>query len=494
MIAIDSDKANLQIVLMKKTLLLSILFTVFSSNILAAAKKPDHLMIMVFDQMRPDYIDRFDLKNFKRLRGMSTDYVNAVTGSLASVTVVSHAVITTGVLPKNLPWGDNGMVDKRGILGEKNKEYDTLVLSQDQLLKGLASLNQNEVLSGILTKKLKRPVFSAGQKHYATIDMGGPSAKSIIYMDDVGNSCIPTGVNVPPYVANDDRFKIDCKQTTAKEEGGFTYEGGEYYYGVDSKKPGGDTWVADVGLSIMKNEDWGAIFLTFGAIDKFGHMIGEPGKESPKAAGLSFKHEDIIRNADAQLGRILDELTNRKLLDRTMIVITSDHGVQSSTELDPEQRKKIAGEIRSSGKIQQAKFDTGVRIWLGDLAKENRDAVFNHLKTVPGTLQILELDRKKMKYKVSFENFKDQPSQVKEWATKHNLVLADSTASESGPDFAVALADGFSLSQPMGDHGGLQERVQRVPMLVYRPGEKSKSDPKMFKHADIKPLVLKAMF
>ena len=29
---------------------------------------PDHLLLMVFDQMRPDYIDRFDLPNFKRLR------------------------------------------------------------------------------------------------------------------------------------------------------------------------------------------------------------------------------------------------------------------------------------------------------------------------------------------------------------------------------------------------------------------------------------------
>jgi hypothetical protein len=36
-----------------------------------AGPRPDHLVVMVFDQMRPDYIDRFDLKHFKRLRAAS---------------------------------------------------------------------------------------------------------------------------------------------------------------------------------------------------------------------------------------------------------------------------------------------------------------------------------------------------------------------------------------------------------------------------------------
>ena len=39
-----------------------------------ARPRPDHLVVMVFDQMRPDYIDRFNLEHFRRLRAASRHY------------------------------------------------------------------------------------------------------------------------------------------------------------------------------------------------------------------------------------------------------------------------------------------------------------------------------------------------------------------------------------------------------------------------------------
>src|SRR5690606_37661313 len=134
---------------------------------------------------------------------------------------------------------------------------------------------------------------------------------------------------------------------------------------------------------------------------------------TPLAAGLGFKHEDIIRNADVQLGRILDELKNKKLLEKTMIVMTADHGVQSNTVLSEEERQNIKDRIRAAGKIKAARFDTGTRIWLGDHSKENRDKVLAALKTIPGVLQILEHNRSRGKFEIAYENFKAQPGSVK---------------------------------------------------------------------------------
>ena len=65
----------------------------------AGAAPPDRLVLMVFDQMRPEYIERFNLASFKRLRSRGTSFPNAYVGHLASVTVVSHAVISTGSMP-----------------------------------------------------------------------------------------------------------------------------------------------------------------------------------------------------------------------------------------------------------------------------------------------------------------------------------------------------------------------------------------------------------
>jgi predicted AlkP superfamily pyrophosphatase or phosphodiesterase len=52
-----------------------------SGNAASQASVPDHVVVMVFDQMRPDYIDRFNLENFKRLRSSSRNYPEAYVGS-----------------------------------------------------------------------------------------------------------------------------------------------------------------------------------------------------------------------------------------------------------------------------------------------------------------------------------------------------------------------------------------------------------------------------
>jgi len=88
----------------------------FSATVpLARRAAPDHLVFMVFDQMRPDYVDRFGLENFKRLRASSRHYPDAYVGHLASQTVVAHLVMPTGLPPRALPWVDEASVDEAGF-------------------------------------------------------------------------------------------------------------------------------------------------------------------------------------------------------------------------------------------------------------------------------------------------------------------------------------------------------------------------------------------
>lgn len=93
---------------------------------------PDHLLLMVFDQMRPDYIDRFGLENFKRLRASSRHYPEAYVGHLSSQTVVAHMVIPTGLRPGALPWMDDVLVDVDGALGKPGLAYNTGKLTRPQ--------------------------------------------------------------------------------------------------------------------------------------------------------------------------------------------------------------------------------------------------------------------------------------------------------------------------------------------------------------------------
>ena len=98
----------------------------------AAPAHPDHVLLMVFDQMRPDYIDRFGLANFKRLRSSSRNYPDAFVGHLSSQTVVAHMVIPTGLRPGALPWVDDVLVDNDGAIGKPGLAYNTGRLSRPQ--------------------------------------------------------------------------------------------------------------------------------------------------------------------------------------------------------------------------------------------------------------------------------------------------------------------------------------------------------------------------
>jgi hypothetical protein len=116
------------------------IFLIIFTSLFAYAKKPERVLVMMFDQMRPDYIERYDLKNFKRLQKIGTNYPNALVGHSASVTIVSHLVVGTGLLPKNLPWADSFMWDREAVLGKKDEVYLATSLPLDDLMKALKTI------------------------------------------------------------------------------------------------------------------------------------------------------------------------------------------------------------------------------------------------------------------------------------------------------------------------------------------------------------------
>lgn len=124
----------------------------------------DHLLVLVFDQMRPDYVDRFNLQHFKEIRAESRNYPAAYVGHLGSQTVVSHLVIPTGLLPRELPWLPSGTF-----------------------------------LPARLRKKTGQKVIAIGEKDYSTTLLGTPAADAIVTLAKTGGTCRPAGMNVPAY-------------------------------------------------------------------------------------------------------------------------------------------------------------------------------------------------------------------------------------------------------------------------------------------------------
>ena len=123
---------------------------------------PDRLLVLVFDQMRPDYIDRFDLRNFQSFRASSRHYPEAYVGHLGSQTVVSHLVIPTGLLPKALPWQDDVMLDRAGTLGKPDAAYETARLTREQFWKLLAPIPASRHVGTRVRKKHGGKILASG--------------------------------------------------------------------------------------------------------------------------------------------------------------------------------------------------------------------------------------------------------------------------------------------------------------------------------------------
>jgi hypothetical protein len=455
----------------------------------APATKLDHLLIMVFDQMRPDYIDRFDLEHFKRLRATSRHYPEAYVGHMASQTVVSHLVIPTGLAPKDLPWQEDVYLDAEGVIGAPNAAYDTGLITRDQYWRLLERVPREQFLTARLSDAFGTPVFAVGEKDYAATIFGGPHASTIVTLAKADGKCTPDGVNIPAYITGNPRFSVECAEPYGT---GFStiysLDGSRYVPGHDPAKAGGDVWTADAAIEIMQREAWSGMFLTFGGIDKIAHMLGEQDGRGLTSVPSEYHLDDALRIADAQLGRVLDALERQGLAGRTAIIVTADHGGQrhevylgngrfqsccafanSPAAVEP---PYWIDHLNQVGKLRTAQVDSNISLWLADQSEANERALINGLKDVTGVTEIYAKRRAgdQYRYEQVHSALDRQPQLFQTWARDHSAELVATMAAPSGPDLVALLADGVGFGR-IGGHGGAQEKVQRIPMIIHVPGE-----------------------
>lgn len=475
------------------------------------AQTPDRLVLLVFDQMRPDYVDRFGLRNFQALRAASSNYREAYVGHLGSQTVVSHLVIPTGRAPRDLPWQDDVLVDRMGALGRAGAAYETGRLHRDQFWTLLRHLPREQYLPARVRARTGRKVIAIGEKDYATYLLGTPGADAIVTMAKASDACRPTGVNVPDYIAANPRFVVDCTESYGTGLSTlYALDGSHYVPGRDPAHFGGDVWTMDAALEVMAREEWGALLLTFGGIDKVGHMLGEQDGDGLTSVRSGYRLADVARIADEQLGRLLDALRERQLLERTLIVVTSDHGGQTNRFYLGNNKFQSCCPLENSearvqppywiehltqiGKLHTAYQDTSVKLWLADQSADNERAIVAGLADISGMVDVYALRSSgtDWRYERAFSRRNALPAAARRWADRRHDELMQTMAAEGAPHLVGLLADGFGFGR-IGDHGGAQERVQRIPMIIRIPGERGRARTEPFRLMDIDREVTRVM-
>ena len=461
--------------------------------------------------MRPDYIDRFGLRNFQSLRASSRHYPDAYVGHLGSQTVVSHLVIPTGLLPKALPWQDDALFDRAGALGKAGAAYETGNLTREQFWTLLAPIPASRHVGTRIRQKHGGRIIAVGEKNYATFVLGTPAADAIVTLARLEGECRPTGVNVPDYVAANPRFTLDCREAHGTGLSTiYALDGNRYVPGHDRAHLGGDVWTTDVALEIMDREPWSGLFLTFGGIDKVAHMLGEQDGRGLGSVPSAYRLADVATIADEQLGRIMDELKRRNLFERTLIVVTADHGGQENRFYLGNNKYQSCCPLENSearvepaywiehllqiGKLQTSYQDTSVKIWLADLSAANEKAIIGGMADISGMTEIYALRSSggDWRYERVFSRLDEQTPAFRAWAAAHSADLMNTMATDGAPHLVGLLADGFGFGR-IGDHGGAQERVQRIPLMLRVPGEAGTTRPEAMRLSDIEAQVTRIM-
>lgn len=515
----------------------------------------------MLDQARPDTIQRYGMENVQTLMRDGVSFPNALVGHMAAETVISHNVITSGLLPKHMGWSNEVYRDSGNVLGTPGAYHVTSSMSCAQFAALIdaggypklqdyldAAFGETSAFASISQKRTS--ACTSGETSSGVDDgTATPDPEDIIFQirgSNVASLC-GSGWRRPEYIGVRRAyfgFTDDCTDRWWTFQGAGAYgtgglspaniyplDGNRFVPGFDPAHIGGDNWSADAAIRFIQNEpDWHGLLVSLGGIDKLGHMWGpEDGGETRALPGSieEMRHLPFVaKNADEQVGRIVDALAETGLLDDTLIVITADHAAQTgrpfhgvlapgvenplcappstgirsdcnwyfgsdSDEIYRDPSPAVA-QLRDAlaGNLDFSYQDSQVAAWLHDTSLAKKREAAAAVLDMPGVIASYHTDAAQDDY-VLFGTNKMRGAE-RSWFVRHGGELVDTMAEPSGPDVVGLMATDQTYGV-IGDHGGHQRLVQNIPMVFYGPGVGSRDSRRAIRLVDVLPTILRTM-
>jgi hypothetical protein len=523
--------------------------------------RPSRVVIIVLDQARPDTIERYGMKNVQKLQREGMNFPNALVGHMAAETVISHNVLTSGLFPKNMGWTNEVYRDTDGVLTPPGGyhvtssmgcgEYGALIRHgryrkiQDYLD---AKFGPDSVFASISQKR-----SSACTAGHTGMNGAPTDREDVIFQIRSSNStpnCDPADPGVwrlPedgnggsastyfPELATPCNRWVTWQQSGAYGTAGpdqspaniYPLDGNRFVPGFNDEHYGGDVWSADAAIRVIQRPSpWHGMMVSLGGIDKLGHMWGpEDEQTGPPGSIQEMRHLPFIaKTADEQVGRIVDALRKRGILDETLIVVTADHAAQTGEgdrfhgDLAPVpcavglrsdcnwyygSEAPTGGEsyetpsqdlqplvTRLGSNLRFTYQDGHMGLWLnGDSDAQKREAAAAVLD-LPHMIASFRINAAHNDYRLHGTN--RMSGRERAWFARHGEELVDTMAHRSGPE-VVGLMETDVTWGVKGDHGGHNKLIQNIPMVLYGAGVGSKDSNREMRHVDVMPTILEAM-
>lgn len=467
----------------KKALLVTIIFAVIIGVLagvcpsVSTQEYAEYAVVIVIDGCRPEYLRLTHLPNIQELAKRGVTYNQAWVGQIPNNTPPVHATLGTGVFPA-----------RHHVVGFKWKDTKTGKSFYPRSLKNIRSgifakvISDAKVPSIFKLYKEAHPeeltLALSSVKPYAAIPLGNFGADYILFAqggkkEDAGQGeediergevrlfKALTGHNVERNLLNEINQKIKPYK-----------KAGDY-----------DTWAVEAFLTVFNAKRPKLSMINLPEIDITGHKWG--GLSSPEAI------KPVIKNVDLQIGRIIKAFKEAKIFEKTLFVITADHGMVTNTY-----NISVGSYILAFMDLKswpQLGITTPF-IWLKDSNKSGEVA------RKIGEINPFGINH--VFYKVSGnDGVVYQPaSEIKNNSLEETYCyLLQTVASPNSPDIFLFIKENFVIGKKFllnthGKHYGTTWIAQHIPLIISGPGVKSDYQSDMpARIVDIPPTILTRM-
>ncbi|MGH3517128.1 MAG: alkaline phosphatase family protein, partial [Haloechinothrix sp.] len=172
------------------------------------------VVVIVVDGLNRDVVQRYGMSHIAGLMKDGVNFRNSYLGHMGALTVVTHNVITSGQLPKNMGWADEGFRDVDGVLRPLSTEpanpyWVTSGFSAEQMFALMEHAGYPKLSDYLHAAFPGTAVAVVSPKTYAGYAFGGPTADIVVTFSGRNFDCDgdgernwrgPAGVNPPGYL------------------------------------------------------------------------------------------------------------------------------------------------------------------------------------------------------------------------------------------------------------------------------------------------------
>lgn len=496
-----------------KILIVALVTTVVATPLRAQQPRPKLIVLLVVDQFRGDYVDKFQhqwtgglhrlLTNGARFRQVDYPYFD-------TVTCPGHATIATGSLPSTHGLVKNTWWDReRQAEVTCTRDSSTAVVSYRKPVPGYgdsAAALRTSTLADELRVQLSPSarIIGFSLKARAAVPLAGRRPDAVAWFDDSGTWVTSTAFSsapVPEVAAFIGRHPVENDYGKTWERtlpsNAYLYQApaigvrpstgvtatfphplrgasngpDRVFYAQWQSSPYSDEYLSQMALDVATRMRLGSgdqtdmIAIGFSALDKVGHEFGPE----------SHEIQDTLIRLDRALGVFLAGLDRLVGADHYTVALTSDHGVSPIPE-------RIKAEGVDGGRVAtvdvRAAIETSLQRTLGDgryvagivdgeiyLRDDTfermlnnpaaRSAVRRSVQAIPGVLDVYTRDR------IEANQFEDDPIGRR---------LAHSYYRERSGDMTVVLRPYWLMYVGATTHGTSYEFDTRVPLLFMGKG------------------------